>query len=486
MSVSRPQPHPLAARRGLIWRALMVLTVLVAWLVAAPPPAEAREPAAGAQQADSDVDGLEDATELYRLRTNRLQADTDGDGTGDAVEAIVGRDPLRPTDAAVLPPPPPPSLLSDRCDSTVNNAAELLAAAASAENEGRVVCARAGRYQGLRFENISHPVKVTLRAYPGERVTLGQSVVLGVQGLRFEGFRMPEGGFDLQPSDNERIEIVGNDIGRCECFGVIVWDGSRDILIEGNWIHDMRRPSASSLFWMGYGISSRGGLGSVENLRIVRNTIERTQNDALEIGSTHGGEITGNVIREAWPAGCSPARPECPDGSEHTDGLMYWSGSSGFTIRDNRFTDNRQGWLLSGGSHRTVIENNLLARTQSWCVDAGETGSSDAGIHHFTFRRNTFYDCGRDFDEGGLNGRYGLLIRGDSSDTNTLDRNVLASLEADGTPAISASDRNDTVHGYRGASSDVGIVPRFADETTYLPTNLPFQAGYREAPAGAP
>ena len=48
--------------------------------------------------ADSDGDGLQDAVEVFKTKTNPALSDTDGDGFADGLEVSAGADPLSPTD----------------------------------------------------------------------------------------------------------------------------------------------------------------------------------------------------------------------------------------------------------------------------------------------------------------------------------------------------------------------------------------------------
>jgi hypothetical protein len=419
---------------------------------------------------DTDRDGLSDGEEVRRYKTNPRRRDTDGDGVPDGKEVAAGSDPRDPSSRPSIrlqPRAEPPF----RCDSTVTTPAQLMAAARSSANEGRVVCARAGDYGSLRFEGISHPVKVTIAAQPGEQAIIRYTVIRNVQGLRIQGFRMPSGGFDLQPSNNQRIEIADNEIGGGTFGGVIVWYGARDILIEDNHFHDLL---VGGSFADGYGVSSRGGNSRVENLRIRYNTFERTQNDALEIGSTYGGEIVGN-------------RVSVPDEVNHSDPLMYWSGSSGFLIKDNVFSLNWNASLFFGGDNRdTQVINNLVVGNRNWCATAGASGSSSGGIHNTVYRNNTFFRCGQAWTSSPW-GRYGLALAGSSSGV-VIEHNILSSVERTTPPAPASAivaQSGNVIGGGIRAAGDISLTPRF--DGRWVPTNLPAShayAGYRPAPVG--
>jgi hypothetical protein len=165
---------------------------------------------------------------------------------------------------------------------------------------------------------------------------------------------------------------------------------------------------------------------------------------------------------------------------------MLWAGSRGFLIRDNRFEDGH-GLLMSGSTSDVRIENNLIVRMKNWCHNGGPTGSSSAGLVRYTWVHNTMYDCGSYWNSGGAGGFYGFGSLGPATAgaSNRLRGNVLTSLDVETAGQFAAADYNVVIHGPRLGRHDVRARPRFRDRRDYVPTNLPFRAGYRPAPVGA-
>lgn len=453
---------------------------------------------------DTDDDGLKDGFEWRRSKTSPRRRDTDRDGFADGVEILLGANPRKKQDQPPGPVPPqtppgsPPAGSSGpsagtapagQCDSTATTTAQIVSAAATAANEGKVVCVAVGTYGTLTLDGISHPAenKVTIRSESRHQAVFGRVVLEGVTGLRLEDFRVA-GGFE-HPSDGsimQAVDLVGNDVGGTRTGAFVLQCKVYDVLIESNHIHDIEDTED---FWTGWGIKLTGSPnGSLcdwrRNIRIRYNTFERLQNDAMDIGATIGGEIVGNVVRDVNKG------PLDPD--EHTDALMFWAGSRDFLIRDNRWMDNHDQWLISGGTQNLTAINNLLVRGGQWGIQAGEAGSSAAGVHNSVFRNNTVWATG-----GGWNDQcspahpttncMGVWLRGQSTQTNTFDRNLVDSLSGCG--FVGAGGHNLMYDSSPGlcTPTDARLNPQFADAVDYQPTNLPAgyeDVGYKPVPAG--
>jgi hypothetical protein len=380
---------------------------------------------------------------------------------------------------------PPPG---GSCDSTVSTAAQITTAAASSANEGKVVCVAAGQYGRLSFGSVSHPAsnKVILRSAVKNQAVLTSVVFGNAAGIRFEDFRV-QGGFE-HPADGttmQYIDFVRNDVGGTRNGGFMLNCKVYNVLIESNYIHDIEDTPD---WWAGYGIRLSGDPSSSgcdwrRNIRIRYNTFERTQNDSMDIGATDGGEIVANVVTDVNKGPLDPG--------EHTDALMFWAGSKNFLIKDNRFIGNNDQWLISGGASGVQAINNLIVRGGQWAIQAGEAGSSSAGIHNSVFRNNTIWDTGRGWNDQCSptalpdTNCMGIDIKGQSTVTNTFDRNV--SDMVSGCRYVNAGERNALARGSKCRTSDVMVVPQFADTVNYQPTNLPpgFEdVGYKPVPAG--
>jgi hypothetical protein len=352
----------------------------------------------------------------------------------------------------------------------VSSRADLLSAVQNTANGGKIVCARAANYGTSElWLAVRHATKLTLRAYPGEKVTLPYVVFAGVTNMRVEGFDMPLGGFDTNQKLSRNIEMVDNEIHDCFCQALRLWTGDQNILFEGNYVHGIRHNGNWNTGW---GINSTG---TTSGLKIRYNTFDGLGNDAMEISASTDGEIVGNVIKRV------DGDPAYPD--PHPDSIMLWAGSKRWLIKDNRISDGR-GVLMSGSTSDVRMENNLIVRIKNYCHDGGTTGSSSEGLIRYAWVRNTIYDCGSFWGGGGFGGGYGLLSDGPASN-NVLDRNLLTNVGYDTASQFAAT--NNLIKSGAISSTDRTFTPQFADQVDYQPTNLPAgfnDVGYRPAPAG--
>jgi hypothetical protein len=284
----------------------------------------------------------------------------------------------------------------------------------------------------------------------------------------------------------QAVDLVGNDVGGTSQGAFMLDCRVYDVLIARNRIHDIRDETA---WYTGWGVRLSGSPGQSgcdwrRNVRIRYNTFEHTGNDAMDIGATHGGQIVGNIVRDI---NRGPADP-----SEHTDALMLWAGSRDFLIKDNRFVRNHDQWLISGGTTGVRAINNLIVRGGQWGIQAGEAGSSSAGIHNSVFRNNTIWATG-----GGWNDQcsrphpdtncMGIDMKGDSTRSNTFDRNLVD--EVSGCRFVDAGTHNLIYSRSPGLCrpGDRYFNPRFKTTTLYQPVNLPRgfgNVGYQARPAG--
>ena len=351
------------------------------------------------------------------------------------------------------------------CDSTVSTQAQLVSAAASTANEGKVVCVANGSYGDLALGGFNHPTKVTLRALNSGQATIGSVSLHNVAGVRFEGFRQT-GKFHNDQYAASRIEVARGDIGGGSSTAFLMSDNANDWLIERNHIHDI---SFNGSFGSGYGIYAYGSVPK-RGLKVRYNTFAHTQADAMELGNLDGFEIVGNDVHDINWFGASSGDP-------HADALMIWADSKNGLVKDNRFT-NGNGVLLSRVSN-TRIENNLFANIDNWCFQNGYAVGQ-------TIVNNTVYDCGSDYNGGGMGGGYGMTLDQASASANALSKNLLTSLSYVSN-AIGSSDHNLIKNGGWPRSTDIAFTPTLANTLDYQATNLPAgytDVGYRPAPAG--
>ena len=351
------------------------------------------------------------------------------------------------------------------CDSTVSTTTAIQSAAASVANEGRVVCVANGNYGNVSFSGFNHPVKVTLRAQNTHQAVVGNIQLSNAQGLRLEGFRQT-GTMNNSSSTARRIEVYGADVGGGTGTGFLISDNAHDWTVERSHIHDI---TFNGSFGSGYGMYASGGVAKT-GLKILYNTFHHTQVDAMELGNLDGFQIVGNDVHDINWFGASSQDP-------HADALMVWADSKNGLIKDNRFT-NGNGVLLSRVSN-TRIENNLFANIDNWCFQNGYAVGQ-------TIVNNTVYDCGSDYNGGGMGGGYGMTLDQASASANTLSKNLLTNLSYVSN-AIGSSDHNLIKNGAWPRSTDIAFTPTLANTIDYQPTNLPAgytDIGYRPAPAG--
>jgi Right handed beta helix region len=320
-----------------------------------------------------------------------------------------------------------------------------------------------GTYVDPDFRDFSHERPVTLRSKLPRRAVLSGGVGLhNVRGVRLEGFRVT-GTIANDQEPMRDVAFVRNDIGGSAATAFQFGCGMENVLMARNRIHDI---AFNGEWGSGYGMYVWGDCPK-PGLRVRYNTFERIQADGMELGAITGFRIVGNDIRQIkWhgPADMDP----------HADALMIWADSSHGLVKDNRITDGNG--LLFSGLTDVRIENNLIAHIDNWCFQSGDAVRN-------TYVNNTVYDCGYDYNGGGIGGGSGSTLDGERANGNILRRNLITSLAA-ADHAVAGWDHNLILHGDRGPG-DVRLLPRFRDRIDWEPTNTPFQVGYRVAPAGA-
>jgi hypothetical protein len=361
------------------------------------------------------------------------------------------------------------------CDVEVASRDALTSAVQSTANGGKTICVQPGSYGTSAFVwTVDQPAMTRVVAEPADgSISIPGSTFRGASNLTIEGFNVT-GGSSLE-SNAAHIRLVNNRFHDMSADVLDFHEGNSDIWFQGNLVQNIRYTGGA---FTGYGLQTFGG--PTNGLHVNYNTFDMGGNsgDALQLGDVHDFEIVGNVIKNVTWAGAGGSDP-------HADAIMLWLGASRGLVKDNRITDSNDT-LWSGSTTDVRMENNLIARMKGLCHDGGTTGTSNAGLVRYTWVRNTIYDCGSFWNGGGAGGGYGLLSDGPASG-NTLDRNLLTSLDVDTTSQFTSSDHNLIKSGARPGSTDQAFTPQFADTVDYKPTNLPAgyeDVGYRAAPAG--
>jgi hypothetical protein len=268
----------------------------------------------------------------------------------------------------------------------VASAQELISRARDPASDGKTFLVRGGDYGEVDLRGVRRRRLVTFKARPGERPVFGYTTMGNTQGVRLQGLRFV-GGIDIQPGENARIQLVGNDIGGYTGVGINLRERSSDILVKGNHFHDLRQQGGDGT--AGYGLRVSSPEVEISNLRVVGNRFERLGHDAMEFGGVDGLLVEGNEV--------SGVDIE-PGSGAHADPLFIWAGSRRVTVRGNSFHDNSQPVYLRGGTEQVLFENNLVAGSDNWCMQVGGKGLPGDGIDGLVMRNNTAWDC----DFGGI------------------------------------------------------------------------------------
>lgn len=223
--------------------------------------------------------------------------------------------------------------------------------AVAAAPSGSLVLVRAGSYPALAVSNNhTRSVNVTFRRYGTEDVALAGVSTLNTEYLRFEGLRIT--GLVNIDHGSHHIEVVDNRIVPSgtttpSSFGVIIQDGTRDILVERNHI---TAPQGS-----GVHLSSGVNEPAISNVTIRGNHFENIGQDGVQVSNFVNVLIEDNEFEGVHSR----------DGVAHPDVIVSFAGGSGLVVRGNNLHDNTaQGLFIKDGAvSDVVVENNLISRT---------------------------------------------------------------------------------------------------------------------------
>jgi hypothetical protein len=337
-----------------------------------------------------------------------------------------------------------------------------LSRAVAAAPSGATVLVRAGTYGELSATGGARSGTVLFRAAPGEAVSVEGLDLESTGFLRFEGFRL-RGQVSL--SGVHDVGVVGNDISP---EGVMV-RGSRDVLVEGNFIHDVRRdggcPSAPSV-GNGYAVWLNE-MGDVRSVRVTirGNRIAGVPNDAIQTGSTDDLLIEGNDVSGVDAVSCG----------DHSDVLQIVEGRR-IVVRANRFRDSVHGFMVNG--HGSTFRGDLRFENNLIHGISGSFGMNLYNVDGLALVNNTVWDTA-----------LGVRLR-DTSENPTVMRvsvrnNLLNkySSECDSTGCVSYQDYNLIASGDRKGPHDITGNPTFVDAAA---GNYDLAPGSRGLDAGAP
>ena len=235
-----------------------------------------------------------------------------------------------------------------------------IARAWSAASAGTTINVRAGTYGGqsvFMSKTASASSPITVRAAPGETVSLGGIYVESVTGLRIQGFRISRpGGDGIKVTDSTDLEIIANDIYGNGNQGVLVVGdrstGSSNVQLWSNRIHDNGANGSSTY---NHGVYYGGGDGGTRGGVIANNVFyDQPTGYHLQIGPQAVGVIVANNT-------FTTATASDPTGS----GIVVWGEGGQHSTRNvvivnNAFAfNNNMGVQGSGGGSGNVVSSNL-------------------------------------------------------------------------------------------------------------------------------
>ena len=215
-------------------------------------------------------------------------------------------------------PPPPPT--GPSCTTTLEPGADVSRAIQSAAN-GSTICLAAGNYGPL--DTGADKVGVTVRPASGVANVAGIWLT-GASGLTFQGLSVTPDGVLIR--------------------------GSRDIVLDGNHIHDIRRltscptgvdPGVGYGVFVGLNSSTRSG-----DITIRSNLIERVAHDGVHLGAVDGALVERNEIRNVVPQACG----------DHTDSMQWVDGPRRDGPAATDVHDNQHGFMVHGQNHHPPAE----------------------------------------------------------------------------------------------------------------------------------
>jgi hypothetical protein len=222
---------------------------------------------------------------------------------------------------------------------------------------GATILVHSGSYPKLDLDNYHRDDMVRVVASPSGGATIAGIQISRTDHLRIEGFRVTSR-FDIV-QDAHDLQIVGNDIGN-QRSGIYMYGWTdppgeiRDVLIEGNAIHDIDYTGNQGPA-DGYGIQMTG---NVANITIRANTIRSVAEDYIQ-GAGNTITVDRNTFLGPSLAGSHP--------DAHADLWQIYGTAQHLRFTNNlvRNTGTSSGILLqfSGPAqpHRdVVIANNVF------------------------------------------------------------------------------------------------------------------------------
>ena len=335
------------------------------------------------------------------------------------------------------------------------------ARAIAAADEGATVLVRAGAYPGLTAVGVGRQQLLTLKAMPGESVTLTGTSTSNTDlttravyfknssNLRLEGMKITGGAYI---HDSSNVQFAGNEI---TTIGMRLRNVS-DALIADNEFHEFVGSTRA------LETTANVGEPGVVRLTIRGNEVHATEYDAISLyWRLQDVLVEDNYIHDV----------RRPAGSDlHTDALQIAPQSEGswgsVIVRRNRITDYDQGILVKdGATNGLVIENNVIGQPRVFAMHV-------YSAPNVRITNNTV--------AGG-----NLYLRARTTGA-TVTNNILQKFAIDPTATVALTDYNlvdRTLHnpGYVPGANDLNGRPTFvdpaADDYRLTPTSVGVNAG---------
>lgn len=239
---------------------------------------------------------------------------------------------------------------------TVSNASQLKAALDSA-NGGDTISLKSGNYGSFDFDNYKFSKFVTITSADGKNGAKFTDIdVYNSSYLRFDGIHVsaPDNGgsatkvVDIQKSHH--IDFFNSEVNAKEdavkpitgYFGIYVNGGSKNVRVEGNYVHDVQN-----------GVAFYG----TDDITVKNNTMDYIGIDSFKFSNVDGAVIEDNM---------GPLYQFAKSGA-HEDFMQFQGAASkNVVIRGNVFMpkniDDVQGIFLAGdGGHTNIlIEQNII------------------------------------------------------------------------------------------------------------------------------
>jgi hypothetical protein len=357
------------------------------------------------------------------------------------------------------------TVASGNCTQTLSPGASLSSAISDA-SAGAVICLDGGSWS-FNLSGVSKSDYVTVQSSGDQVASLSYSILNNSRFLRFRDLKFT-GGAEMIGASNH-IEFLDSEFTGPFGLRANGEEASRgtnvtDVLIEGNYLHDLDYTGSQGTA-NGYGVTASNG---VERFTIKGNTIKSPASDYLQSASPVDFVVDHNTFLGPSLLGSH---------QDHQDLWQVFGGGTNVTFTNNvaRNTQTQESLLFQEGAFRNVvIENNLFDHdSRGYTCQLYQSSS-------LIFRGNTV-----------VGSHWGCLFRDLASSSAgsgyQVDHNIFAGTEASVDVSTEGRAGNWGTYDYNvssdnsagGSHSVRNWSPSWSDTTNYTPLGLPFAAGYR-------